>query len=71
MSEYHVILNNYGFVWGNVLVERTAANGKKPKFQVIRVYAPNGEGVEILMTPRKLKVSKFAKEKKRRGGTIK
>lgn len=54
--------NNYGFVWGECLIERTASNEKKPKFQLLRVYAPNGEVIEILMRPRSNKVYLFVPE---------
>lgn len=68
-SQHHnlsqqVIINNYGFVWGNVLVERTCSNEKKPRFQMMRVYAPNGEVIEILMRPRKNTITIIPKEKK-------
>lgn len=56
--------NNHGFVWGNCLVERTASNEKKPKFQILRVYAPNGEVIEILMRPRSNKIEIFPPENK-------
>lgn len=56
MSELYLKDNGYGFLWGEVLVERTAS-GDKPKFQVIRVYAMNGDCVEVLMRPRSTKVS--------------
>lgn len=62
---YDVSWTQYGFKWGDCLVERTCSNGKKPKFQILRVYAPNGEGVEITMTPRTLKAVKFEKYKER------
>jgi hypothetical protein len=61
---YELRHNQYGFVWGEVMVERTCSNDKKPKFQVIRIYAPNGEGVTITMTPRTLRFEKFDKPKK-------
>ncbi len=48
--------NNYGFVWGECMVERTASNSKSPKFQLLRVFCPNGEIVEILMRPRSNKI---------------
>ncbi len=63
MSKYEVRYNDYGFIWGKAMVERTCSNDKKPKFQVLRVYAPNGEGVEIVMTPRTLKAKKFPRAK--------
>lgn len=62
-ADYELTHNQYGFRWGDVLVERTAASLTKPKFQVMRIYAPNGEGVEIQFSPRKLFVTKFKKEK--------
>lgn len=43
----------YGFKWGEVLVERTYSNEKKPKFQILRIYAPNGEIIEVIMKSRK------------------
>lgn len=58
-----VTINSYGFVWGQCLVERTCSNKTKPKFQVLRVYAPNGEVIEILMRPRSNKIEIFPKEK--------
>lgn len=58
-----LIFNDYGFIWGDCLVERTASSERKPKFQVIRVFAPNGEIVEITMTPKKLLTTVFPKEK--------
>ncbi len=61
---YEFRTNQFGFVWGDVMVERTCSNEKKPKFQVLRVYAPNGQGVELIMTPRTFKVIQFDKEKK-------
>lgn len=60
---YTLIENSYGFQWGQILVERTASSNKKPKFQVLRVFAPNGEGVEIQFSARKMHVKKFKKEK--------
>jgi len=57
MKKYDLIDNNYGFIWGEVLVERTCSSIKNPKFQVMRIYAPNGDCVEILMRPRSTKVS--------------
>lgn len=56
--------NKFGFVWGEVLVERVASNDNKPKFQVVRVHAPNGTGVDIVMTPRTVRIQTFKKEKK-------
>jgi len=61
---YPITTNNYGFVWGEVLVQRIAANAKKPKFQVLSVYAPNGEIVEITMTPRKTSVKRIPRAKR-------
>ena len=57
-------INDYGFVWGNSLIERTCSSEKNPKFQLMRVYAPNGEIIEILMRPRKNIVTIIPKEKK-------
>jgi hypothetical protein len=48
--------NRYGFRWGEVLVERTCSQEKKPFFQVLRIYAPNGQVVELTMTKRKTRV---------------
>ena len=64
---YDLRLTQYGFSWGDCLVERTASQSTKPKFQVITVYAPNGEGVEIVMRPRSLDVKKLGKCKVRKG----
>lgn len=62
--EYELNQTQYGFRWGEVLVERTASNNRNPKFQVIRVYAPNGEIAEIQMRPRSLEIIKHPKEKR-------
>jgi hypothetical protein len=59
-----VTINNYGFVWGECLVERTCSNPTKPKFQILRVYTPNGEVIEILMRPRKNKITITSKEER-------
>jgi len=56
-------LNKYGFVWGECLVERTCSSEKKPKFQILRVYTPNGEIIEIQMRPRKNYITIIPKEK--------
>lgn len=55
-------LNQYGFVWKDVLVERTASHDK-PKWRVLRVYGLNGDCVEILMRPRSTKVKVFPRPK--------
>jgi hypothetical protein len=52
--------NKYGFTWGEVLVERTAAKDK-PKCQILRVFTLTGEVVEITMRPRSTKVEVFPK----------
>jgi hypothetical protein len=56
-------LNNYGFVWGEVLVERTCSNKTNPKFQVLTIYTPNGEVIEIMMRPRSNKIKVIPKVK--------
>lgn len=56
--------NKYGFIWGECTVERTAASeGKERFFQVLRVFAPNGEIVEIVMTKRKTRTQVIPKVK--------
>lgn len=59
-------ITKYGFRWRDVLVERTASSdlGKNPKFQVIRVFCPNGELIEVLIRPRKNKVTVIPKASK-------
>jgi len=61
MSE--VTNTQYGFRWGDCLVERVASNDKKPEFLVVRVWAPNGDGVDVIMTPRTLRIQKFKKDR--------
>jgi hypothetical protein len=57
--------NKYGFTWGECLVQRTAASkeGDKRYYQILSVYAPNGEIVEIIMTKRTIKVARIPKAK--------
>lgn len=58
-------INKYGFTWGECLVQRTASSKERDKryFQVLSVYAPNGEIVEIIMTKRTIKIARIPKEK--------
>jgi hypothetical protein len=63
VEQYELSLTQYGFRWGDVLVERTASNGVNPKFQVITVQAPNRERVRITMRPREVTAVKLEKAK--------
>ena len=59
-------INNYGFVWGEVLVERTCSQEKgknQPFFQVLTIYSPSGEIIELTMTKRKNRIKKYPKAK--------
>lgn len=61
-------INNYGFVWGDILVERTCSQEKtksRPFFQVLRVFTPNGEIIEITVTKRKNRIEIIPKENKK------
>lgn len=46
-----------GFDWGKCTVKRTCSSDKNPKFQVLTVYAPNGDVVEIVMRPRSTEIN--------------
>lgn len=59
-------INDYGFVWGEVLVQRTMSQEKSKKtqfFQILSVYTPNGQIVELMMTKRKNKITIIPKAK--------
>lgn len=60
---YPITTNQYGFVWGPILVERTASNEKSPKWLVLRVWDWKGRIIEIQMTPRKTRIQRERKKK--------
>lgn len=51
-----VLNTQYGFRWGDVLVERICSNKKNPKFQILRVHTLNGDCIEITIRPRSNRV---------------
>lgn len=62
----NLTVNQYGFVWGECLVERTCSQEKtksRPFFQVLRVFTPSGEVVEITMRKRKNDIRRIPREK--------
>lgn len=63
---FDLLENKYGFRWGDVVVERTCSQSKRPQFQMLRIYAPNGQMIEIIMSPRKNRVEVVHRKKPHR-----
>lgn len=63
MNELEMTVTKYGFHWRGISVERTASN-EKPKWRVLRIYALNGDCVEILTRPRSTKITVIPRPKK-------
>jgi hypothetical protein len=59
LNQTPTVHTQYGFRWGDVLVERICSNPKSPKFQVLRIHALNGDCIEITIRPRSNHVETF------------
>lgn len=59
-AKFEIRNNDYGFVWGDVLVERSCSQANKyPKFQILRIFLPNKEIIQLTIQRRKTKVERL------------